>query len=145
MILPEALQTLDVVVAAAIEEPPRASPPPAPAVGSCYLVASSPSGAWAGRAHCMAAYTGGGWRFVQPRDGLTAYVKSSGVWAVHRAGAWEFGVIRGSSVAVGDQQVVGERCAAIAGPSGGTTVDSQARTSIDQVLAALRQHGLVES
>lgn len=41
--------------------------------------------------------------------------------------------------------VVRPRADAIASPSGGTTVDAEARTSIDQVLATLRQHGLIET
>jgi hypothetical protein len=35
--------------------------------------------------------------------------------------------------------------AAIPGPSGGSNVDVEARAAIDQVLAALRHHGLIES
>ena len=47
----EALQLLDALVAPAVEGPPLATPPPAPVVGSCYIVAASPTGDWAGRAH----------------------------------------------------------------------------------------------
>ena len=74
---------------------------------------------------------------------MVAYVKSSSLWAVHRAGAWEFGNVRGSSLVVGDVQVVGSRASAIADPSGGTVIDSQARGTVSQILAALRQHGLI--
>jgi hypothetical protein len=141
----EALQTLDVLVAAAIEEPPRAAPPTSPALGAGYVVAASPTGAWAGKAQNLAAYTGGGWRFVAPTDGMSAYVKSTGVWAVYRAGAWEMGTVRGASLVLGGLKVVGSRAAAIADPSGGTTIDSQARATLGLVLAALRQHGLIET
>jgi hypothetical protein len=41
--------------------------------------------------------------------------------------------------------VVGSRATAIADPGGGSTVDSQARTAVGQILAALRQHGLIET
>jgi hypothetical protein len=37
------------------------------------------------------------------------------------------------------------RAKAIVSPAGGTIVDSEARTSIDQILATLRQHGLIAS
>ena len=83
--------------------------------------------------------------FVAPIEGLSAYVRSSGVWATYRSGAWEEGMVRGTSVLVAGQQVVGSRAAAIASPSGGATVDGPARSAIDQILAALRQHGLIES
>ena len=141
----EALQTLDIVVASAVEEPPRAVPPSAPAIGAAYIVGAAPTDAWAGKAQQLAAFTSGGWRFIAPVDGMAAYVKSIGIMASYRAGAWEIGVLRGSSLAIGGVQVVGTRSGAIASPSGGTTVDSQARSTIDRILAAMRQHGLIET
>jgi hypothetical protein len=39
--------------------------------------------------------------------------------------------------------VVRPRADAIASPSGGTTVDAEARNSIDEILATLRQNGLI--
>ena len=64
---------------------------------------------------------------------------------IYRSGAWEFGVLRGSSILIGGQQVVGARVAAIASPAGGTTIDSEARAAIAAALGALRQHGLIET
>ena len=58
------------------------------------------------------------------------YVKSTGQTATYREGAWE---------------IAGGQVAAIPGPSGGSNVDVEARAAIDQVLAALRHHGLIES
>lgn len=141
----EALQTLDAIVAGGVEEPPRTAPPTSPSAGACYIVAPSPTGAWAGKSQSIAAYTSGGWRFVAPLEGMSAYVRSAGVWATYRSGAWELGVVRGTSIVVAGQQVVGSRSGAIASPSGGTTVDGAARSAIDQILTALRQHGLIES
>ena len=103
----EALQLLDVLAAAAVEEPPLASPPGAPATGSCYLVKASPTGDWIGHAHQLAAYTSGGWRFIAPSDGMTALVKSIATTALYRSGAWEIGKLRGSEVVIGGQKVVG--------------------------------------
>ena len=141
----EALQALDIAVAAAIEEAPRSDPPTAPALGACYIVGSSPTGEWAGKAQSLAAFTTGGWRFLAPIEGLSVYVKDSGVCATYRIGDWEVGSVRGSSVIVGGQQVVGGRGAAITLASGGATIDGEARTAIGAILTALRQHGLIES
>jgi hypothetical protein len=141
----EALQTLDLVAAAAVEEGPRSDPPSSPAVGACYIVGTSPTGEWAGRAQCLAGYTSGGWRFITPQPGLTAYVKSTDTWACYRSGIWEIGTLRGASLVVGGDQVVGSRLDAIAGPSGGATVDAEGRTAINQILAALKQHGLIDT
>jgi hypothetical protein len=76
---------------------------------------------------------------------MNFYVKADSRWATYRAGAWEIGIVRGSSVMIDGQKVLGPRASAIASPAGGTTVDSEARSSIDQILEALRQHGLIES
>jgi hypothetical protein len=141
----EALQTLDILVAGAVEETPRNSPPSAPAVGACYIVGTAPTGAWASSAQYLVAFTSGGWRFVPPFEGAIAYVRSTGTCAAYRAGAWEIGVLRGTNVVIGGQQVVAGRAAAIASVSGGTIVDIQARSVIDQILAAMRQHGLIET
>lgn len=140
----EALQTLDMLTAAAVEEPPRVAPPGAPALGATYVVADSPAGDWSGKAHCLACFTAGGWRFVAPRDGMTAFVRSASIWAVFRNGSWELGWILGSSLILEGQQVVGTRLPAIANPSGGPTIDSEARGAVAQILAALRQHGLID-
>lgn len=140
-----ATQILDVLVAGAVEEPPRDSPPASPIAGSCYIVGSAPTGDWAGKADQMAAYTAGGWRYLTPVEGIELYVRSSAVTAAYRAGAWEMGVLRGSNLTISGQQVVGPRAAAIPDPAGGTQVDVEARAAISAVLAALRQHGLVQS
>jgi hypothetical protein len=76
---------------------------------------------------------------------MTAFVRSSSVWAIFRSGAWELGMVRGSSLFIGGQQVVGSRTGAIAATSGGSTIDVEARTVIAQILVALRQHGLIET
>jgi hypothetical protein len=141
----EALQTLDTLVGGAVETGPLAVPPASPSIGDAYIVDESPTADWAGRPGSVAAYTSGGWRFVEPVDGLSLYVKSQGQWASFRAGSWEIGQLRGSSVIIGDQQVVGSRAAAIAPASGGMTIDAEARAAIDDILVAMRQHGLIES
>jgi hypothetical protein len=139
----EALQALDLIVAAAVEEPPLAAPPASPTVGSCYIIAASPSGAWAGHAGCIAGMTAAGWRFVTPVEGLTALVRSTGATAIYRAGGWEMGILRGEKVEIGGQQVVGSRAGAIAAPAAGSVIDVEARAAVSAILSALRLHGLI--
>lgn len=112
--------------------------------GSCYIVAASPTGDWAGQAQKLAAFTSGGWRFIAPFEGLSCHVRGAGTTAVYRGAAWEVGTLTGSQVAIAGQKVVGAREAAIAAPSGGATADSEARSAIGQILAAMRAHGLIE-
>lgn len=139
------MQLLDVLVAAAVEGHPLATPPASPAIGNCYIVAGSPTGAWVGHAQQLAAYTSGGWRFIAPRDGMNAQVRSDGSNAVYRAGSWEIGTLRGSELSLDGLKVVGPQGAAIAAPTGGSTADLEARTAIGEILAAMREHGLIET
>ena len=139
----ESLHRLDLLVGGAIEEPPRNSPPASPIAGQCWIVGSSPTGAWAGQAGKVAGYTIGGWRFIEPADGLSLMVKTTGLTAVFRSGAWTIGEVSASAVKVGGQQVVGARSAAIASPSGGSVIDAEARSALTAILTALRNHGLI--
>ena len=52
-------------------------------------------------------------------------------------------MIRGASLLIDGQQVVGPKDSAIESPSGGTVVDSEARAAIDALLGTLRRHGLI--
>ena len=140
----ESLQALDILVAGAVEEPPSNVPPAAPQLGSCYITDAAPTGAWAGKPHHVAAFTEAGWILSQPREGMTFEVKSKGVQAVYRAGLWVIGDISGWRLVIGGKQVVSERLGPIGSPSGGTIVDGEARAVLDQILAALRQHGLID-
>jgi hypothetical protein len=139
----EALQTLDLMVSATVEEGPRDDPPALPEPGECYIVGAIATGAWSGKAQTVAGYTSGGWRFVEPVEGMSVYVNADGMIATFRQGAWELGIVRGSSLVIGGKQVVGPRLPAIAPATGGSIVDAEARTAIAAMLAALRQHGLI--
>ena len=145
MISPGSLQTLDALVAGSVEEPPLATPPTAPTVGSCYIVADGATDAWAGKSQCVAAWTSGGWRFVAPVEGMTLYECTSGNWAVFRGATWEIGNLRGGALLIDGEQVVGARAAAIESPSGGAVVDTEARAALEAVLDTLRQHGLIDA
>ena len=141
----EALQTLDVLVAGAIEEPPRAAPPAAPALGATYIVAAGATDAWAGKSQCLATWTSGGWRFLSPTEGTAVYERTSETWSTFVNGEWELGLLRGTSLLINGQQVLGPRAAAIDSHAGGSVVDAESRTAIEAILAAMREHGLIET
>lgn len=141
----ESLQTLDILVAGAIEEPPRVTPPASPSLGACYVVGASATDAWTGMSGSVAAWTAGGWRFVPPVDGMVLYERVSGTCTTYRNGSWELGTLRASSLVIGGQQVAGQRRPAIESPSGGSVVDAEGRGAITSILDALRGHGLIET
>ncbi len=48
-------------------------------------------------------------------------------------------------IKINGTQVITSQQAAISSPSGGSTIDAEARTAINDILAALRTHGLIET
>jgi hypothetical protein len=139
----EALHRIDLLICPVVESTVLAAPPASPAVGSCYLVASAATGAWAGKEGMLAGLTEGGWRFVAPIEGLTLLDRASGEAIVRRSGVWETGIIRAQQLQIDGQTVIRERQAAIADPAGGTVVDAQCRSAVAAILSSLRTHGLI--
>lgn len=101
------------------------TPPTTPEDGECWLVGDTPSGAWADHAGHLAAWQVGTWVFAVPRDGLSLLDRSTGQ-TIRFLGDWQ-------------------RPATPATPSGGTTVDSEARTAIANLVAALVTGGFFAS
>ena len=139
----EALQTIDLLLCPVVEGAALAAPPASPAVGACYLVASGASGAWAGKDGMLAGYTDGGWKFVAPTEGTHVLDSATGQLVIWRSGAWESGILRAQELQVDGQAVVRGRQPAIAGPSGGSVIDSECRAVVSSLLAAAKAHGLI--
>ena len=122
---------------------PAATPPTAPLEGQSWIVGSAASGAWAGHDGSLALWSSGGWRFIAPVEGLSVWDSAARVRRTWSAGAWGDGAVSATKLEIGGQQVVGARLATIASPSGGTTIDSEARIALTAVIAALMSHGLI--
>lgn len=138
----EALLRIDTLLQPVVEAVALDEPPAAPATGQCWVVGATPSGAWAGQAHAIAAWTDGGWRFVAPELATTVWSRADTVPARFDGSVWILGEIAASRIMVGGVQVVGMQQSAIAAPSGGTVVDSEARDAIAALIAVLKSHGL---
>lgn len=119
----EAMLAADILLHPAIEAV-ISSPPATPSFGQCWLVGSSPTGAFAGHADQIAGWNEGGWQFIAPRNGLRVFDISTGADRLYLGGSWR-------------------NTAAPAAPSGGSVVDSEARTAIAAILAALNNAGLL--
>ena len=83
--------------------------------------------------------------FARSTEGMALYERTSDNWATFVNDQWEMGVLRAASLLTNGQQVVGPRLAPIEAPIGGSVVDSEGRTAINAMLAALREHGLIET
>ena len=99
------------------------APPSSPAAGESWLVGGTPTGAWADHAGELACFTAGAWIFLEPREGMQVLDSSTGGFVLYRDGTWS-------------------AATAPAAPTGGTTVDAEARTAITGLIAALADAGI---
>jgi len=139
----EALERIASLLCPVVDGPPRSNPPASPSVGACYLIATGAAGDWAGNDNAIACFTTGGWRFVEPVEGVGVVERESGEPWHWRSGVWEGGVLRAQEVHINGQKVLQQRQPAIPNPSGGSVVDIENRAVIVAVLGALRAHGLI--
>lgn len=140
----EALARIDLALHPAVEGPPMAEPPSAPADGQCWIVAPAATGDWTGRDNLIAMWTDGGWRFVAPPPGTSAWNLAAALPWLWDGYQWRDGELVCSSLLVNGVRVVGGRQPAVASPSGGTIIDEEARAAINALTAALMSHGLIE-
>ena len=96
-----------------------------PAPGDTWLIGDSPTGDWLDRGGQIAGWTDGGWRFLAPAERTNVFVDQRQKFAQYRNGIWEI-------------------ANSIADPAGGSTIDTEARASIESILQALRIQGLIE-
>jgi hypothetical protein len=118
----EAHALTDALLHCAIEGE-AAAPPATPVEGTNWLVSASPSGAWSGQAGKLACRQAGNWLFVTPRDGMRLLDRANGQEIRYFSG-WQ-------------------TPARPAAPSGGTTIDAEARSAIAAILATMEMAGIV--
>jgi len=141
----EALALVDLMLMPVVQSVAPAGVPAAPALGQCWIVGSSASGAWSGQDGALAGWTAGGWRFAAPFDGMAVWSLADGMSAQHVGGLWRIGSANVSQLSISGIKVVGAQQAAIAAPSSGVVIDAEARVAISALLTALRAHGLIAS
>lgn len=84
----EALNDLDALVQLCAISKALAAPPTSPADGDVYIVAASPTGAWAGQTDAVAFYYAG-WHFKTPKAGWIAYARNENRFVVYDGTAWK--------------------------------------------------------
>lgn len=139
----ESLMLIDRLISGIIEGAASATPPASPSADGLYAIAAGATGAWAGQDGRLGASTPSGWRFIAPVEALQLVERASGRSWRRTATGWEIGRVQATEVFVDGIKVVGTRGAAIAAPTGGATIDGEARASLGSILAALRAHGLI--
>lgn len=100
----------------------RNDPPSSPVAGEVWIVGTSPAGDFTGQSAALAGWTEGGWRFVQPREGMRVHDIATGGTRVFNIG-W----------------VAAE---APSTPAGGALIDAEARAAIAGIIQALKVIGI---
>jgi len=118
----EALARIDALLHCAAEGT-RNDPPLAPQDGETWLIGSVPTGDWLGKAGQLACRQSGQWLYASPRDGMRVLDRSTGT-EMRYADGWG-------------------TAATITPPTGGTTVDTQARAVLTSMISALAGAGIV--
>ena len=139
----EALARLDMMVQAVVQSVAPASVPASPMLGQCWIVGVGASGVWVGRDGAIAAWTAGGWRFVPPFEGMTAWSIADAMQVIRRGTTWSIGEVNAQQVRINNVSVLTVRQPAIATPVGGTMIDGESRSAIAAILGVLRTHGLI--
>lgn len=140
----EALQIIDMLLQPVVLTVGQDQPGEQPIAGEMHLVGVSPVGVWAGHPQALAAFSEGGWRFAEPFEGFTVMHQETGLPLTYRSGTWLNGRLEASALRIEGKQVVGPRQPSIDAPVGGTSIDIAGRQTIEEILQALRQHGLIE-
>jgi hypothetical protein len=84
----DAMRRLDALVQIIVQDRDLASPPGSPSDGQCWIVASSPTGAWAGHTNHVLAWQDNAWRSYVPKVGWRAYVVDEGKLLTWSGSAW---------------------------------------------------------
>ncbi|WP_343525769.1 DUF2793 domain-containing protein [Sphingomonas sp.] len=141
----EALTLLDLVVQPCIESVGLNAPPADPQAGQAWIVGDTPQADWRDHAGHLAGWTEGGWRFLAPRPGLSAWSRADQCRCEWDGTAWRTGRVVGREFLIEGKKVIGAQRPAIAFPVGGQVTDNEARNALESVIEVLRGHGLIAS
>ncbi|MCU0728618.1 MAG: DUF2793 domain-containing protein [Sphingopyxis sp.] len=120
----EALRLVDALIAPVVVAIAVDMPPANPAIGQCWAVGEAPTGLWTGQARRLAIASDGGWRFAAMPLGATVKIAATGELATLRGTGWA-------------------RAPLLAPPSGGTTVDTECRAALSNLINAIADAGLI--
>jgi hypothetical protein len=118
----EAHSLVDAIAQCAIEGSASA-PPATPVNGTNWLISTGATGDWAGQDSKIACYQSGNWMYVAPFDGLRIFNRATHQF-VHYSSGWQ-------------------TAASVTAPGGGTTIDTQARTALANLISALQTAGIL--
>lgn len=139
----EAIGAIDRLLHLSVGSRSIASPPAQPVAGDAYIIAASPTGVWSGAAGQLASFDGFGWTFSIPKPGCVAWVADEHQFAVYADGAWLTGGWPTQGLLIGGRRVLAAAPVNVAAPDGGSTVDTECRAALAELLVALRHQSVI--
>ena len=85
----QALEMLDALVQLRLSDTEVTAPPSEPFEGQVVAVAATTTGPFAGKEGQLACFYGGGWIFLEPREGFLAWSEKEQAVQVFRGGMWQ--------------------------------------------------------
>lgn len=101
------------------------TPPENPEDGASYRILGNAGNAWFSHDDKLAIWIGEAWEFISPTNGMTIFDQTAGIQLRYN-GSWQ-------------------AAAEPAIPSGGTTIDAEARAALGSLIEALRSAGIFEN
>ena len=129
----EALLVVDALLCPVVEHVGLATPPADPVVGQCWLIPADATDLWASRGGQLAAWTEGGWRYLELPVGVSLFDRHSERMIRRSDSGWTIDRWRGAVAP------------AISTPTGGLVADTEARAAIDGLITSLVDIGLIST
>lgn len=138
-----ALNMLDALVQPAVETSILSIPPVSPTEGDLWVVSGGATGAWATHDNELTQFIGGIWVFYLPFEGMQVWLKDELLSLKYVSGIWEKAIVRANAIKISGIQILGPQQAAISDAAAGSTIDAEARSALNSLLAVCRTHGLI--
>lgn len=122
-----------------------ADPPASPVIDATWIVAVGATGAWAGQVDALATWDGAAWMFTLPPEGTLCWIADEGILALYGGGTWNADFLPVAGLKVGGAAMLGAAPVGITAPTGGGTVDVEARAALTGLLVYLQAQGLLTS
>jgi hypothetical protein len=124
----QALIRIDALLQTSIEAelntPPNSLTPAM--AGKCWIIGASATDIWTGKEAQLAYWDGGGWQFIMPVHNMTFFNKATGRNITNKSGIWISNNVITDAI-------------------GGNIIDAEARIAVNQILAALKNAGILPS
>lgn len=139
----EALARIDALLHPVVEAVGLVAPPVAPLPGQGWIIGAGATGDWSGHDGALALSSENGWIFIAPREGMTVFDRATALSVRRGATYWRAGELNARRLLIDGVGVIGAQQPAIALPTAGAFIDQEARIAINDIVTALREHGLI--